>query len=220
MANLSAQLEPYKQGAIEYLRSCWCFNYLNESDDLVVVEPNFFGTSAEVYNSSEMMDMLCDVINRNAEMDEWDEFLGYVHFCDMVHQLSREELLKGIINQTAIRELDARYSYSLHLLERIEKELGVMDVSDIYCFAQRFECMSVDPATGKVEFEELYPSTQYNCDSFETKDFVSCGCDFNDPERNIFCGHQFREVPIWQVTREDYLYHIDNIDISPMIIGH
>lgn len=145
----------------------------------------------------------CINANGNATLAE------YIRLDDFVAPLTRDELIAGILNEEAIADLDSKYSNSLHLKDKIEKELSALEECCIYNFSEDYEYMIVHPSTYKVEFVEIEEDIPDGCSCYKTEQFISKGYDYNDYDRKIFHGYQFNEVPIWKFTELDFMLNYD-----------
>ena len=214
MSNLSKEMEPYKEAAIEFIKSN-DFEYNDLNECLVIVEPDVLLSDERVMWGGEMLDSLDELLKSSSEYDDYDVLLDYVEFCDLVKPLDKHDLIERLVNTKALRELEAKYSYALNLFDRLRRELPLMEYSDIHDLARNNPYLTVNRQTLDVEFAEDEPDDEEEYDCFDTADFIRDGSDYDDPENNIFCGYLFCNAPISQVSREevvDYFQGYDDAD--------
>ena len=207
MLQISEKMEPYKQAAMECIKTYWDYDYDEYAQWAKVVEPDVLLTEERVL--MDVMEELSQTMKASSELDEYDELIHYVNFGDLVQQLDKDELIEGLLNKDEIREVEAQYSYGLHLREKIERELSSLDLKELHTFTEDNPATIIHPSTGEVEFGWKGPVEQEDSVYYETCQFVSRGSEFHAPERNIFCGHRFCEAPIRSVTREEYLEYLE-----------
>lgn len=207
--NNTGYLDSYKQAAIEVIKSYWDFDYEDMCYcGMIIVEPNVLHTKDRVLDYCYVMDMLSNGKYSRSDNEDHDLILEYINLEDLVGQLNKEDLIQGLMNLQAIDEIEARYSQGLRLKTKIARELYCCDLYGIHTFVSHNAFMTIYPSTGKVEFSSYPPEVQEDCDCYKTEIFVKPGYEYDDPERNIFGGHQFREAPINFITRgelDDYI---------------
>lgn len=151
------------------------------------------------------------IVDNEIEIDADGEatLAEYVRLNEFVTPLDRDDLITGILNVDAIADVDAKYSNSLHLKEKIEKELSDLDEYEIYNFAVDYEYLIIHPSTFQVEFVMNVEDVPDGCSCFKTEQFISKGYDFNDYERKIFHGCQFNEASIQKFTELDFMEYYE-----------
>ena len=173
---LSEQIEPYKTAAVKYLQDVYEGYYDADFEDLVVVEPSLLSEDDErVTYLYDVVDMYRKGKTNYQDTNDSDAIFEYVDWENLVSLLSPEELLTLMLNHPAIRELDAKYNYALHLEDKIINELRLKDPFDILSFANEYEYMIVHPSTGEVEFETDDLPNQDDCDCYDTDQFIKRG---------------------------------------------
>lgn len=202
---ISKQLDPYidaypYNGEHDVYSEAW--------SDMILVSLGGLCAGGVVIYGDEIFD---EIIEHEIEIDAGGEatLVEYVELDDFVAPLTRDELIAGILNEEAIADLDSKYSNSLHLKDKIEKELSALDECCIYNFSEDYEYMIVHPSTYKVEFIEIEEDIPDGCSCYKTEQFISKGYDYNDYDRKIFHGYQFNEVPIRKFTELDFMLNYD-----------